>query len=395
MKVHALLDDGATVTLLDDSVASEINAKGPRAELKLISARGHQISDRISRRVKIKLRGPNGVERDIQCRTITRLDLPVSVREHFEIESLGITQRERENAEVKRASRILNDTTRHIENKWETGLLWKEDDPRFPDNYNGARKRLTNIENKIDRDPAFAAAYTAQIKKLIENGYARRLENRAQVRDCFFLPHFAVTNPNKPNKIRVVFDAAARFEGKSLNDYLISGPDLLNSLTGILFRFRIGSVAFTGDIRDMFLRVRVCAPDQRAQLFLWRGADRDSEPRVYAMTSLIFGASSSSTSAIYVLNRNAETCSDEYPNAEVAVKRDHYVDDFICSTDSVSEAAKLISDVTVVHARGGFDIRGWATNAPELRESLSAESSADAATVSLHKTRTERALGLI
>ncbi|GBP98339.1 hypothetical protein EVAR_58245_1 [Eumeta japonica] len=117
---------------------------------------------------------------------------------------------ERENAEVKRASRILNDTTRRIGNKWETGLLWKEDDPRFPDNYNGARKRLTNIENKMDRDPAFAAAYTAQIEKLIENGYARRLENRAQVRDCFFLPHFAVTNPNKPNKIRVVFDAAAR-----------------------------------------------------------------------------------------------------------------------------------------------------------------------------------------
>ncbi|GBP55080.1 hypothetical protein EVAR_46377_1 [Eumeta japonica] len=76
MKVHALLDDGATVTLLDDSIASEINAKGPRAELKLISARGHQISDRNSRRVKLKMRGPNGVERDIQCRTITRLDLP-------------------------------------------------------------------------------------------------------------------------------------------------------------------------------------------------------------------------------------------------------------------------------------------------------------------------------
>ncbi|GBP08576.1 hypothetical protein EVAR_83022_1 [Eumeta japonica] len=49
---------------------------GPRAELKLISARGHQISDRNSRRIKIKVRGPNGVERDIQCRTITRLDLP-------------------------------------------------------------------------------------------------------------------------------------------------------------------------------------------------------------------------------------------------------------------------------------------------------------------------------
>ncbi|GBP06482.1 hypothetical protein EVAR_4609_1 [Eumeta japonica] len=164
-------------------------------------------------------------------------------------------------------------TRRRIGNKWETGLLWKEDDPRFPDNYNGARKRLTNIENKMDRDP---------LRRRVHG--ANRKINRKRVR-----------------------------------------------------AFRIGSVAFTGDIRDMFLRVRVCAPDQRAQLFLWRGADRDSEP-VY-----------------------------EYPNAEMAVKRDHYVDDFICSTDSVPEAAKLISDVTIVHARG-LRYPGWATNAPELKK---------------------------
>ncbi|GBP90337.1 hypothetical protein EVAR_55031_1 [Eumeta japonica] len=50
----------------------------------------------------------------------------------------------------------------------------------------------------------------------------------------------------------------------------------------------------------------------------------------------------------------------------MAVKRDHYVDDFICSTDSVPEAAKLISDVTIVHARG-LRYPGWATNAPELK----------------------------
>ncbi|GBP60615.1 hypothetical protein EVAR_50979_1 [Eumeta japonica] len=245
------------------------------------------------------------------------------------------------------------------------GSPLKEDDPRFPDNYNGARKRLTNIENKMDRDP-FAAAYTAQIEKLIENGYARRLKIERKCATVSF-SHISPLNPNKPNKIRVVFDAAARFEGKSLNDYLLSGPDLLNSLTGILFRFRIGSVAFTGDIRDMFLRVRVCAPDQRAQLFLWRGADRDSEPRVRDDFA-DFGASSSPTSAIYVLNKMRKHTQCRKPQIN---KRRHH------------------------SARAGLRYPGWATNAPELKESLSAESSAEAATVSPHKTKTERALGLI
>ncbi|GBP16320.1 hypothetical protein EVAR_103684_1 [Eumeta japonica] len=174
IKVHALLDDGATVTLLDDSVASHINAKGPRAELKLINARpllligqdnwelitGSDVRRGKSGEPVASLTGLGWVVHGRRGRTTTNdgmihclADLELAVREHFEIESLGITQRERENAEVKRASRILNDTTRRIGNKWETGLLWKEDDPRFPDNYNGARKRLTNIENKMDRDP--------------------------------------------------------------------------------------------------------------------------------------------------------------------------------------------------------------------------------------------------
>ena len=53
----------------------------------------------------------------------------------------------------------------------------------------------------------------------------------------WYLPHFGVYHPKKPSKVRVVFDASAEFEGMSLNKVLLSGPDLTNSLLGVLMHF--------------------------------------------------------------------------------------------------------------------------------------------------------------
>ena len=54
----------------------------------------------------------------------------------------------------------------------------------------------------------------------------------------WYLPHFGVTNVNKPGKVRIVFNAAAECEGTSLNKNLLQKSDQTNSLVGVLLRFR-------------------------------------------------------------------------------------------------------------------------------------------------------------
>ena len=84
-----------------------------------------------------------------------------------------------------------------------------------------------------------------------------------------------MTNPNKPGKVRLVFEAAASYKGTSLNDELVTGPDLLSSLVGVIMRFRLHVVAMIADIETMFFQVLVIEKDQPSLRFLWRGQNRD------------------------------------------------------------------------------------------------------------------------
>ena len=99
------------------------------------------------------------------------------------------------------------------------------------------------MERKLVKDPQTRHTYTETMKEYIKKGYVRKLSDKEANTispRTNYIPHHSVTNISKPNKVRIVFDAAAKFSNRSFNQHLLKGPDLLNSLTGIRLRFRQG-----------------------------------------------------------------------------------------------------------------------------------------------------------
>lgn len=68
------------------------------------------------------------------------------------------------------------------------------------------------VERRMKHDVTFANEYSAIMAGYVSKGFARQLSaSEAECEDSgtWYLPHFAVTNINKPGKLRIVFDAAA------------------------------------------------------------------------------------------------------------------------------------------------------------------------------------------
>ena len=139
----------------------------------------------------------------------------------------------------------------------------------------------------------------------IEKGYAEKALEKNEM--AWYIPHHGVYHPKKMDKIRVVFDCSADFQGCSLNKNLLQGPDLTNSLVGVLCRFRQEPIALTCDIEGMFLQVTVNEEHRDYLRFLWwENGNTNHEPQEYIMKVHLSGPGSSPGCANLALKATAE-----------------------------------------------------------------------------------------
>ncbi|XP_055539263.1 uncharacterized protein LOC129726499 [Wyeomyia smithii] len=298
-------------------------------------------------------------------------ELNEQLHDYFTLEDNGVTipNPEMESEDEKRAIRLLQETTRRTPEgaHFETGLLFKTDDPNFPDTYPMAVRRLEALERRLQRDPALKERVHQQVLDYERKGYRATLAELTSVEAnrVWYLPLGVVTNPKKPDKIRLIWDAAAKVGEVSFNSRLLKGPDLLVALPTVLSQFRQFPVALTGDVMEMFHQLRMRFPDCQSQRFLFRFCSSDN-PQVYVMDVATFGACCSPASAQYVKNLNADEFASDYPRAADAIKKKHYVDDYLDCFKTIEEAITVVNEVRLVQSRGGFTLRRFLSNEPEV-----------------------------
>ncbi|XP_058828395.1 uncharacterized protein LOC131688239 [Topomyia yanbarensis] len=294
------------------------------------------------------------------------------MKQYFKIEE-AVVSTPIESADDTRAREILEYTTRRTTDGFETGLLWKYDQQSFPNSYPLALRRLQSLEKRLDKDPDLRGRVMQLIKEYEVKGYMHQITQEelesSDTNRVWYLPLGVVRNPKKPEKVRLIWDAAARVHGMSLNDMLLKGPDMLTSLFAVLLRFRQRTVAVCGDIREMFYQIRIIAQDKQSQRFLFR-EHRDASPQIYVMDVATFGATCSPCSSQFIKNKNAREFEQQYPRAVEAIINAHYVDDFLDSVDTVKEAVELVTEVKHVHAQAGFEIRNFLSNSQEVLQQL-------------------------
>ena len=172
----------------------------------------------------------------------------------------------------------------------------------------------------------------------------------------------------------MVFDAASNCENISLNDYLVHGPDLMNSLVGVLIRFRQNLPALIADIEAMFHQVKVQPSDCDALRFLWWDSEYEDLPVEYKMLVHIFEAKSPPCYANKALLQTADDNEEKY-GKEVAdtVRRNFYVGDLLKSCVTTEDATEMALKFIYLLAEGDFRLTKFLGSCKEVLKSISVE----------------------
>ena len=244
----------------------------------------------------------------------------------------------------------------------EVPVLWKDDNLRPPSNFEAALARWEKQEKSLARNPEVRRRYDEVIQEWERKGYVEKITGPFEP-SAFYIPHFPVIREDKKTtKVRIVMDCKASFGGGlSLNDCVMQGPKVINSLFNVLLHFRTHKYALIADAQEMFLRLRLRPEDAVYHRFIYSPL-REKSYCVYQSRSHVFGNRGSLTNAVATVKLEALKQAEKFPLAARVVLHGSLVDDNLASVETEEEASLVVKGLNSIYGACGIQLHKWVTN---------------------------------
>ncbi|XP_072941856.1 uncharacterized protein [Epargyreus clarus] len=231
------------------------------------------------------------------------------------------------------------------------------------------------LEKKINKQPEILESYKLFMHEYLKLGHMTTASGNSKP-NCY-LPHHCVRREDSTTtKFRVVFNASAiTSSSMSLNDLMFRGPNLQHDLQDIIIAWRQYKYAYTADLEKMFRQIWLHPSDQNLQKIIWRDSPLD-HLREYQLATVTYGTKAAPFLAMMTLRQLARDEKSNYPDsmAPEVLESSFYMDDLVHGSHTPEEAKQLQVDLINILNSGGFNIRKWKSNLPELVKGVNSDS---------------------
>ncbi|XP_076661047.1 uncharacterized protein LOC143364788, partial [Halictus rubicundus] len=287
---------------------------------------------------------------------------------------------------------FLQHTTRNKQGRYVVRLPFNEKREHLGNSKAMALRRFYSLERRLQLNLDLKTQYIKFLGDYLELGHMTEVKDD-QEHVGYYLPHHAVVKESSSTtKVRVVFDASAKSSsGLSLNDTLLIGPTIQDTLFSILIRFRQHEFVLTADIEKMFRQVVVHPDDRNYQRILWRDSMSESI-KTYILNTVTYGTAPAPFLSTRSLNQLAKDEAKKFPVAAEVFMRDFYIDDLLTGTDSLEAALELKEQCIALARAGGFHLRQWTSNDTRLIADLQIQNQQES--LCLDPSETKKTLGV-
>ena len=268
------------------------------------------------------------------------------------------------------AEKIIRKFTTYDKEKREYSsvLPWKRDEKDLPIKIQETNKGVALatayqwLKKLLRKNPELVEPWMLSYSDMLENGFSEKVPEQDLLKtECFhYIQTFPVEQPHKEtHKVRLVFAANQKMKEskKSLNEYLLQGPNNLNDLVKLVLRVRMYPWIFIMDISRMYHRFKLQKEDRDyLRFFALKKVNGQFQFESQRMSSFPFGTTSSPFVCCFLLKEHTKPFLEDPEMAEAAkqICLNTYMDDIVLGGFSeesllelVKKARKILEEATL------------------------------------------------